>query len=216
MNFDAGFVTRLKLRDAETCAFLVSIFSPVLEARLRYRFRNLGDIEDIRNETFCRVLRLVDGGCVRQPEQFGSLVRGVCDRVAQEFRRKNRITEPLQGPGLEPSDCQPHADDLLVENERKDLVWRVVMQLPEGDRQLIVAMYRLEQDRCQVARDLGISPSSVNVRLCRALKRLRARIIPAPKPAAAPVRRRRRRRPLPMPPGRGKGNVTKRWATMAA
>jgi RNA polymerase sigma-70 factor (ECF subfamily) len=124
MSFDAAFLTRLKQRDPEACAFLVSSLTPVLEARLRYKLRDHGAIEDIRNETFCRVFCLVDGGRIRRPEQFGSFVRGVCDRVAQESRRTAHAAEPLPGAGMEPPDGQPHLDKLLVEKERRALVWR--------------------------------------------------------------------------------------------
>src|SRR5450755_2041896 len=141
MNFDAGFVTRLKQRDPDTCTFLVSSLTPVLEARLRYRLRDHGAIEDIRNETFYRVFCLVDGGRVRQPEQFGSFVRGVCDRVAQESRRKTRSAETLHGANMEPPDFRPHLDKVLVEKERSELVWRAVMQLCEDDRGLILATF---------------------------------------------------------------------------
>jgi RNA polymerase sigma factor (sigma-70 family) len=184
MNFDAGFLARLKQRDPDTCTFLVSSLTPVLEARLRYKLRDHGAIEDIRNETFCRVLGLVDGGRVRQPEQFGSFVRGVCDRVAQESGRKTHATEAL--PGMEPPDCQPHLDTILVDKERKARLWRAVMKLSEEDRKLVVEMHCEERDRREMARERGISPTGLNVRLCRALKRLRMQIL-QPEPALRPA-----------------------------
>jgi RNA polymerase sigma-70 factor (ECF subfamily) len=177
MNFDAGFLSRLKQRDPDTCAFLVSSLTPALEARLRYKLGDYGAIEDIRNETFYRVFCLVDAGHVRQPEQFGSFVRGVCDWVAQETRRKARTTEPLPGAGREPPDHQPHLDKLLADKERRALVWQEAMKLSEADRRLLVEMHLEERDRREMARDRGISRTGLNVRLCRALKRLRALVL---------------------------------------
>jgi len=101
-NFDAGFVTKLQQRDPDACTFLVSSLNPVLDARLRYNLRDAGAREDARNETWYRVFCLVDRGRVREPEQLGSFVRGVCDRVTQENRRKARTTEPLLSAALEP------------------------------------------------------------------------------------------------------------------
>ena len=193
MNFDAGFLSRLKQRDPDTCAFLVSSLTPALEARLRYKLRDQGSIEDIRNETFYRVFSLVDDGRVRQPEQFGSFVRGVCDWVTQETRRKARTTEPLPGAGKEPPDRQPHVDQLLVDKERRALVWHEVMKLSEADRRLLVEMHLEERDRREMARDRGISMTGLNVRLCRALKRLRVHVLQqesAVQPARQPCRRR--------------------------
>ena len=126
-DFDAGFVTRLQQRDPATCMSLVSSLTPALEARLRFKLRDRSAIEDVRNETFYRVFCLVDRGSVREPEQFGSFVRGVCDRVAQESRRKTRPTELLQGTAMEPCDLQPHPDKVLIGQERLDVVWRAVI-----------------------------------------------------------------------------------------
>lgn len=222
MNFDAGFVTRLKQRDPDTCTFLVSSLTPVLEARLRYKLRNHDAIEDIRNETFYRVFCLVDGGRVREPEQLGAFVRGVCDRVALEARRKAHATESLSGAGMEARDRQPHLDQLLVDEERRSLVWREIMKLSEADRRLIVELHCEERDRREMARDRGVSTTGLNVRLCRALKRLRTRVLrqePAVQPARRPCRRATPR--ATKPAGRHRKSQRKpplpnRWATMAA
>jgi len=192
-DFDAGFLSRLKQRDPDTCAFLVSSLTPALEARLRYQLRDHGAIEDIRNETFYRVFCLVDSGRVRQPEQFGWFVRGVCDCVAQEARRKIRTTEPLPDAGMEPPDRQPPLDQLLVDQERRAQVWHAVMKMSEADRRLIVEMHFEERDRREMARDRDISVTGLNVRLCRALKRLRMCVLQR-EPAAPPVRQPCRRR----------------------
>jgi RNA polymerase sigma factor (sigma-70 family) len=203
MHFDAAFVTRLQQRDPNACMYLVSSLTPVLEAKLRYKFRDHSAIDDNVNETFYRLFCLVDAGRVREPEHLGWFVRGVCDRVAQESCRKARATERLPGGGLEPPDRQPQADKLLVDKERRDLVWQAIMKLPEADRKLIVEMHWEERDRREMARERGISNTVLNVRLCRALKRLRQRVLlqePAAKTACRP----------------GALGAQERWATMAA
>jgi RNA polymerase sigma-70 factor (ECF subfamily) len=181
--------------------------------------RDQGAIEDIRNETFYRVFCMVDRGRVREPEQFGSFVRGVCDRVAQETCRKVRATEPL--PGMEPPDCRPHLDKLLVDKERKARVWREVMRLSEADRSLIMELHCEERDRREMARARGITATGLNVRLCRALKRLRTQVLqpePAVQPACRPRTRGARTAAPPVPKLRTRGDAcsSNRWATMAA
>jgi|HubBroStandDraft_1064217.scaffolds.fasta_scaffold00079_22 RNA polymerase sigma-70 factor (ECF subfamily) len=222
MNFDAEFVTRLQQRDPDTCTFLISSMTPLLEARLRYKLRDHGMIEDIRNETFYRVFRLVDRGRIRKPEQLGSFVRGVCDRVVHESCRKAHSVEPLPGAGFEPSDRQPHPDEVLVEKERRALVWREVMKLPEEDRRLIVEMHSEECDRRRMARERGISRTGLNVRLCRAIKRLRKQVL-LEESSVQPARRRcRRAAPHTAKPGGKNGKAHRKsrlpngWATMAA
>jgi len=222
MDFDAGFLTRLKQRDPDTCTFLVSSLTPVLEARLRYKLRDHNAIGDICNETFYRLFCLVDGGRVRQPEQFGFFARGVCDRVAQESRRKAHASEPLPGGGMELSDCQPHFDKVLMDKERGAMLWRELMKLPEEDRRLIVELHWEERDRHDMARDRGISITGLNVRLCRAMKRLRRQIFEqelAGQPACRPCRPVAPRVAKPAAGHRksyGKPLPPDRWATMAA
>ena len=190
MNFDASFLSRLKQRDPDACAFLVSSLTPALEARLRYKLRDQGAIEDIRNETFYRVFSLVDDGRVRQPDRLGAFVRGVCDLVAHETRRKARATEPLPGAGMELPDRRPPLDKLLVDRERRAMVWHEIKNLSEADRRLLVENLE-ERDRREMAHDRGISMAGLNVRLCRAIKRLRARVMQqesAVQPARQPCR----------------------------
>ena len=222
MDFDASFLTKLKQRDPDACAFLVSALTPGLEARLRHRVRDHAAIEDIRNETFYRVFCLVDRGRVREPEHFPAFVRGVCDRVAHETCRKARAIEPLPGGGLEPPDPQPHLDKLLADKERRARVRREVMKLDEADRRLIVELHYEERDRSQMARERGVSQTGLNVRLCRAIKRLRAQVLP-PEPADRPARRPcRPATPRAVKPARKqckahrKLPASNRWATIAA
>jgi RNA polymerase sigma-70 factor (ECF subfamily) len=222
MDFDASFLTKLKQRDPDACAFLVSALTPVLEARLRHRVRDHAAVEDIRNETFYRVFCLVDGGRIREPERFPAFVRGVCDRVTYETCRKARATEPLPCAGLEPPDCHPHLDELLVDKEQRARVWREVMKLDEADRRLIVELHYEERDRCDMARERGVSKTGLNVRLCRAIKRLRAQVSP-PEPVVRPARRPcRPATPRAVQPAgkqckaRRKPSVPNRCATIAA
>src|SRR5690348_13245977 len=104
MQFDDEYVTRLKLRDPETCNDLVSALTPVIEARLRWRVHDRASVEDARNETFYRVFKLLDAGRVREPAHLPSFVWGVCERVAYENRRAARWSEPLPEGSSEPAD----------------------------------------------------------------------------------------------------------------
>jgi RNA polymerase sigma-70 factor, ECF subfamily len=219
MNFDAGFVTRLQRRDPEACTSLVTAFTPVLDARLRYRHRDPSIREDVRNETWYRVFCLLDRGRVRKPDQLGSFVLGVCDRVAHESHRKARATEPLHCIAMEPADRRPHLDKLLIEKERAAVLWRALMQLPEADRGLIVEMHWEERARRDMARERGIGNTVLNTRLCRALKRLRKQIVlpePAPKPACRPRARSARGASACRVPAHADAGARDRWATMAA
>jgi len=177
MHFNADYLTRLRKRDPETCAAFITSLTPVIEARLRYRFRDHHAIEDVRNETFCRVFRLLDDERVREPARLGAFVWGVCDRVALECHRKERVTEPLPEEESEPVDWQPSAELMVACQEMRALIWRELRGLCDADRQLLIEIHFEGRDRRQMARERKISPSGLNVRVCRALKRLRARML---------------------------------------
>src|SRR5947209_3651924 len=55
--FDSDYLARLRDGDAETERHFVSHFSNVIRISLRYRLRSWELIDDIRQETFLRVLK---------------------------------------------------------------------------------------------------------------------------------------------------------------
>ena len=76
--FDASYLERLQRGDAGTERHFASYFGELIRLKLRARVRSRDSIEDIRQETFLRVLTLVrakDG--IRQPERLGAPKFGV-------------------------------------------------------------------------------------------------------------------------------------------
>jgi RNA polymerase sigma-70 factor (ECF subfamily) len=177
--FDVEFLAGLREREPVTCTRFVFFFTPLIEAKLRHEFSNFAAIEDVRNDTFIRVITLVDRDQVRDPQHFGSFVLGVCSKVAQEHRRNAWRTEPL--------DCDPvahsrsgHAlEGWLQDEELKKIVGRELSKLSEEDRSLITEGLLKERNRREMAEDLGMTPGGLNVRICRALERFRARVLRA-------------------------------------
>ena len=172
MTYDDEFLAKLRRRDPATCTWFVYTFTPILEAKLRYKLRDLSMIEDLRNDTFCRVLTLVDKDRVRDPAQFGSFVRGVCDNVIFEHIRKDKgIAEWPEG--FEPLDSMPSINQLLEENELRALLRSELRKLSQEEEKLITEIYLDEGDRRKMAEDRGISVSGLNVQLCRTMKPFR-------------------------------------------
>lgn len=172
MTYDADFLARLRQRDPATCTCFVFAFTPILEAKLRYKFRDHATIEDLRNETFYRVLIQVDKNRVRDAAQFGSFVRGVCENVAHEHIRRTYSTASWPD-GFEPPDPAPAINELLADKELKELLRSELRKLTHEEEKLITEIYFQEKDRRGLARDRGITMSGLNVKLCRALKHLR-------------------------------------------
>lgn len=188
MEFNTDYLTRLKTRDPDTCTSFVSSLTPVIEARLRCRFRDRDSIEDARNETFCRVFSLLDAERVREPARLGSFVWGVCDRVAHESYRRTRYMEPLPEGAGEPADARPHLDAVVIDGEMRARLRRELFRMRHADRQLLIETHFQGRDRRQMARERGITASGLNVKICRALKHLRAQVLDAGHPKPVSVR----------------------------
>jgi RNA polymerase sigma factor (sigma-70 family) len=171
MTYDADFLAKLRQRDPATCTRFIFNFTPVLEAKLRYRFRDHGIVEDLRNETFYRVLVQVDKNGIRDATQFGSFVRGVCENVAHEHIR--RAYSAASWPeGFEPLDRAPGIDELLADKELKELLRDEIKKLTQEEEKLITEIYFQGRDRRVLARDRGITVSGLGVKLHRALQHL--------------------------------------------
>src|SRR5262249_23613482 len=87
-EFDAGYVSRLKSGDSETQKHFTAYFSNVIWLKLRGRVRAHHLIEEIRQETFARVLKYLESGkTIEYPERFGGFVLAVCNNVMLEVLR---------------------------------------------------------------------------------------------------------------------------------
>jgi|SRR5580658_4661450 DNA-directed RNA polymerase specialized sigma24 family protein len=170
MTYDADFLAKLRQREPATCTRFVFAFTPILEAKLRYKFRDRGTIEDLRNETFYRVLIQVDKNGVRDPAQFGSFVRGVCENVAREHIRRTASTASWPD-GFEPPDRVLSIDELVADKELKELL-RIELRKLTHEEETLITEYFQDKDRRGLARDRGITMSGLNVKLHRALQHL--------------------------------------------
>ena len=83
-SFDEEYLRRLGARDPATEAHFVAYFSERLRITLRARGVDATTIEDVRQETFCRVWVAVQSGSVNNPSGFGSYVHSVCKNVLRK------------------------------------------------------------------------------------------------------------------------------------
>ena len=86
-SFDQDYLRRLASGDAVVEHHFSSYFGDLLLLKLRARIRSPQLIEDIRQETLLRVLRIVRKAGVEYPERFGAFVSGVCSNVMMELLR---------------------------------------------------------------------------------------------------------------------------------
>jgi RNA polymerase sigma-70 factor (ECF subfamily) len=173
--FDATYLQRLRDRDFQTEEHFVAYFSKLLLIKLRSRLRSSPAVEDIRQETFVRVLKTVrTAGGIRNPEGLGAFVNSVCNNVLQEFYRSSAQGVPLEENAAEPPDQTIDLDGMLMTKQTREQVSQVLARLPEKDRQLLRAIFFEERDKDEVCRELGVDRDYLRVLLHRAKQAFRA------------------------------------------
>ena len=173
-SFDEPYLQRLRDRDHATERHFVAYFNKLLLIKLRSRLRSDQEIEDIRQETFVRVLRAVrTEGTIRQPERLGAFVNSICNNVLQEYFRSSQRTDQFDEDAPEPADPSPDVDGMLVTLQAIDQVRRILAELPERDRRLLRAIFMEEKDKDDVCREMGVNREYLRVLLHRAKQTFR-------------------------------------------
>jgi len=172
-QFDEAYLARLCQRDPEVEEHFTAYFSRLILIKLRQRLRSRHAIEDVRQETFLRVFRIIRSGSgLRHPERLGALVNAVCKNVMLETYRSRRYEELPEELG--PDDSRDVLDGLISEEQRRE-VQRVLDDLPERDRQLLRAVFLDEANRDAVCAQFEVDRDYLRVLLHRAKESFRAR-----------------------------------------
>ena len=174
-GFDAAYLERLRSGDPGTELHFVKYFGELILIKLRCRVRSQVLIEDVRQETFLRVVRaLRSPEGVRDPERLGAFVNSVCNNVLLEFFRAEGRHRPTAGePDPEVRAKEPDPENTLISEEGKELVRRVIDELPDRDRRLLRALFLEERDKDEVCAQFGVDRDYLRVLLYRAKTQFR-------------------------------------------
>ena len=169
--FDAAYLERLRSGDARTEEHFVSYFGELIQLKLRSRLNSREAIEDVRQETFVRVLVLVrsaDG--LREPDRLGAFVNSVCNHVLLEHYRSKGKTESFLDSDTEATlvNHAPSALSLLETKDAQRIVRQILKELTDKDRQLLQSVLLEERDKDEVCAELGITRDYLRVLVHRA------------------------------------------------
>jgi RNA polymerase sigma-70 factor, ECF subfamily len=168
--FDASYVEKLRAGDAHIEGHFVNYFSELIRLKLRSRLNSKEAIEDVRQETFMRVLTLLRGkGGLRQPDRLGPFVNSVCNHVLFEHYRSQKRTEATIDDEVEATIAgrEPSALSLLEAKDTERAVRQILNQLPERDRRLLQLLLE-ERNKDEVCAEFGITREYLRVLLHRA------------------------------------------------
>jgi len=173
-TFDKSYLDRLKEGEPATEAHFVAYFGQILTMMLKARFLTQERIDDIRQETFKRVIAaLRQGDGVRQPERFGAFVNSVCKNVLRESLRESGRTQTLEPAHLELPDRLVDLERALISQETKEKVRAILQEMSPRDRDLLRALFLEEKDKDEICRELGVQRQYLRVLLHRAKERFR-------------------------------------------
>ena len=173
--FDEAYLKRLCDRDFQTEQHFVAYFSKLLLIKLRSRLRGSPAVDDIRQETFVRVLKTLrtEGG-IRSPGGLGAFVNSVCNNVLLEFYRSSNHSPTPDEDAVDRPDLSIDLDGMLATKQTREHVREILGQLPEKDRRLLRDIFLEEKDKDEVCKDFGVDRDYLRVLLHRAKQNFRA------------------------------------------
>ena len=113
--FNKTYVQQLRNGNPATARHFSVYFQKLLQIKLRARGIGSDKVEDLKQDTFIRVIAAVrkEGG-VRQPERFGAFVNSTCNNVLLEYYRSLRRNQQMDETHQEIPD---RVTDLIVSKQ---------------------------------------------------------------------------------------------------
>ena len=174
-TFDEAYVGRLREGDPSTESHFVEYFSELIQIKLRARFLAAEVVDDLRQETFARVMRsLRSEGGIRQADRLGPFVNSVCNHVLLEYYRSGLKNVPLDANHLELPDKVLNLESLAILQETQQAVRNLLLQLPDRDQAILRAIFLDELSKDEVCKRFGVGRDYLRVLLHRAKEKFRA------------------------------------------
>jgi RNA polymerase sigma-70 factor (ECF subfamily) len=173
-SFNQEYLQRLRDGDPETQRHFTRYFGELLNIKLRNRIRSPHLIEEVRQETFLRVLLIVRRDGIAHPERLGAFVNSVCNNVVLEVFRSETRSLPMPDTVPEVMDEAPNPESAAYSRQQNVQVRGILDSLPAKDRDLLRQIFLEERDKDEVCRTFQVDREYLRVLLHRAKARFRA------------------------------------------
>lgn len=174
-TFDEAYVQRLRAGDPSTQQHFVTYFSELILIKLRARYFQQHAIDDVRQETFARVLAILkrEKG-IEHPERLGAFVNSVCNNVMMEQFRSSTRAQGFE-EDFDPPDQNIDMDRALVTEQAQKQVKQILAKLPARDRQILRQVFLEEKDKDLICKEMGVDRDYLRVLLHRAKSQFKAK-----------------------------------------
>ena len=174
VTFDGDYLDRLHAGDHATEEHFTNYFGELLFLKLRNRLRSSQLIEDVRQETLLRVLKIVRGKGIDHPERLGAFVHSVCNNVMlEQFRSEGRHL-PMTDDSPEPTDQRIDLEKQIHQDDMRTMIDGILDALPAKDRAILRMLFLDETPKEEICRLLDVDSDYLRVLLHRAKSRFRS------------------------------------------
>jgi RNA polymerase sigma-70 factor (ECF subfamily) len=178
---DAELVRRSLAGEPSAFEELVRRWAAPVAAFCHAKVGRWGVGEDLAQEALLRAFRAL--GTLSEPEKFGPWLRGIALRACLDWLKAKERTQvnfsALAKDGCPEELLESPPDDAGANLERGEEIARMMREveaLPEELREVLFLFYYKELKYQEIARLLGVSSATVNVRLTKARTLLRRRL----------------------------------------
>jgi RNA polymerase sigma-70 factor (ECF subfamily) len=146
-----------------------------LRLKLRYKVlyhvgHGCADVDDLVQESLVRFVRAEQRQQIRNTEEFGAFLNGVCRNVILEYRRRVRREPGLDNDAPIPdTGIRPEAEVL----EMRNAIDSGLAELAERDRAVLRALYLDGREKDEICKEWNMSDAQFRVVLFRAKERFR-------------------------------------------
>jgi RNA polymerase sigma factor (sigma-70 family) len=169
---ESGFLAGIQQGETESEAALYEKYSARVYYLALRESRSPQDAEDVRAETFLRVLQAIRNQQVRSAEALPAFILGVTRNVIRELNaRRRRLGDAV--PAEEAELVTPSHERFFIDREVQASIRRTIERLKPREQQVLRMLFYEELGTEQVAREVAIAPERVRLVKSRALKHFR-------------------------------------------
>jgi len=165
-------VARILKGDPEAEAQLYEMFSARVYFTALTETHSKEDAEDVRAETFLRVIQALRQDKLRSADSLPSFIVGITLNVIRELLRQKYRVDSLEDYQYDIASEGSHESVFLDEETRRSIA-DLAKYLKPRDRDFLRMFYYEERPKEDIARVLGVREEQLRLIKARALKRFR-------------------------------------------
>ena len=167
---DTELMTRLRQGDATAEAALYERYSSRVYFLALSELRSRDDAEDVRGETFLRVIQALRQDKLRKPESLSSFIVGIALNVVREHNRAVSRVQPLSEEDYSLPDSRS-LDAVFIDEDVNRSIEQAAQSLKQRERDFLRMYYYEERSKEEISRALGIKQDRLRLIKSRTLKK---------------------------------------------